>query len=57
MTIRKDFTQQELIEWYRLILQVNNGYHMEKVDKERIIQLNFRIMEACHDIHNGISNK
>jgi hypothetical protein len=52
MTIRKEYTKADLEKWYELILQVNNGYHMEKSDNEELIRLNHLIMESCHDIHN-----
>ena len=52
MTIRKDYTKEELDQWYKYILQVNNGYHMAEHDVKDLLRLNHIIMESCHDIHN-----
>ena len=52
MTIRKDYTKYTLDQWYKYVLQVNNGYHMSEYDKLEFLRLNHLIMESCHDIHN-----
>ncbi len=42
----------ELLEWFILLKQLDNGYHMEKSDWLELIRLNHIIMEKCHAIHN-----
>jgi hypothetical protein len=45
-------TKKELLDWYNLKKQVDNGYHMEKSDWQELIRLNHLVMEASHKIHN-----
>lgn len=52
MTYRKDYTKYTIDRWYKLVLQVNNGYHMEEYDKLEMLRLNHLIMETCHDVYN-----
>jgi hypothetical protein len=42
----------DLISWYKLLIQYENGYHMEKSDNQELIRLNHLVMEATHKIHN-----
>jgi len=42
----------ELIEWYKLLIQLKNGYHLSENDKTELIRLNHLVMEESHKIHN-----
>jgi len=44
--------KKELNQWYALLKQVKNGYHMSDNDKRELLSLNHRLMEDVHDIHN-----
>lgn len=44
--------KQELNEWYQLLKQIKNGYHLSNEDKQQLIRLNHRVMEESHKIHN-----
>jgi len=46
-------TKQELTEWYDLLKQVKNGYHVSSWDIKKLIQLNHIVMEQAHKIHNN----
>lgn len=47
-----ELTKEVVNEWYALMIQVKNGYHMSKWDKSNLIRLNHIIMEASHKVHN-----
>jgi len=46
-------TKQILNDWYKLVRQVKNGYHMSEHDYRELIRLNGEVMEVAHDIHNN----
>jgi hypothetical protein len=45
-------SKKELNKWFTLTLQVKNGYHLSSQDKTELLQLNYKVMETAHDIHN-----
>ena len=44
--------KQELDQWFTLLRQVKNGYHMEKSDKQELIRLNHLVLEESSKVHN-----
>jgi len=46
-------TQAELKQWQMLVKQFDNGWHLSNSDKRELLQLNYRVMEICHKIHNA----
>jgi len=46
------FTAKDFSKWYPLWQQLVNGWHLSDSDKNELLQLNHRLMEICHDIHN-----
>ena len=42
----------ELNDWYILIKQVENDYHLSDSDKQELLRLNHRVMETANNIHN-----
>lgn len=51
--MRLEVTQQELNEWLKYCKQIKNGYHMSDSDVTELLQLNHKVMEVCHDVHNS----
>lgn len=47
------FTQQELIEWHHLIRRKKYAGKLESYENTRLFQLNHRVMEVAHEIHNN----
>ena len=45
-------TKTQLNEWFVLLKQLKNGYHLSESDKQELIRLNHLIMEETHKIHN-----
>ena len=45
-------TKKELNQWYKLNIQIVNGYHIEQSDYEELLSLNYTVMESAHKIHN-----
>ena len=43
-------TRKELIEWWQLI---KNRPNLQNYEETRLFQLNHRVMEASHEIHNN----
>lgn len=44
--------KEELNQWYMLLQQVKNGYHMSKFDKQELIRLNHLVMTEANKVHN-----
>ena len=44
--------EQELKEWYELMVQFQNGYHLSVNDWRELTRLNHLVMEVSHNIHN-----
>ncbi len=45
--------EEEKKEYFMLLNQHKNGYHLSNSDKQELIRLNHLIMEDCHEIHNA----
>jgi len=44
--------KEEIKEYFILLNQYKNSYHLTKNDKKELIRLNHLIMEDAHMIHN-----
>lgn len=42
----------ELEQWYALLKQIKNGYHMSDYDLKELVRLNHLVMEEAHKVHN-----
>lgn len=49
-----EFNQKDLKQWLTLVNQVKNGYYLSNQDIVELSQLNIRIMDITHIIHNKI---
>lgn len=45
-------TEQDLKDWFALVKQVKNGYHLSDSDRRELLRLNHIVMEQAHKIHN-----
>jgi hypothetical protein len=45
-------TKEQRKEYFTLVKQYNNGWHLSDTDKRDLIWLNHLVMENCHQIHN-----
>lgn len=45
-------TQKELIEWHQLIRRQSYAGKLESYEETRLFQLNHRVIEQAHKIHN-----
>jgi len=45
--------EEERKEYFILLNQYKNNYHLSKSDKSELIRLNHLIMEDAHMIHNN----
>ena len=47
-----ELPKEELNNWYTLMKQFKNGYHLSRHDWMELLRLNHLIMEVSHEIHN-----
>lgn len=53
MNIYKMLPQKDLIEWHKLVKRKLYAGELESYEETALYQLNHRVMEMAHEIHNN----
>lgn len=46
-------SKQTFNEWYTLLKQLDNGYHLSIHDMHELIRLNHEVLEIANNVHNS----